>query len=621
MKGKNEKLTLQYLRRNIIARKEASGLRLLYWLHGVQGDSVVEHPTQYRFYHQLAVCVLTICVLVMAGCNDLDPAEVTTEIPQITQPAVTTEASQITQPVVTTEVSQITQPVVVKTPDFIISDLVIMPAEVKVRDKVGINVLVANNGEKTGSYQVFLEVNGQVISSKDITLDGGDSKIIGFQTSQEAPGTYNVKVNSLTGRFVVIPPKEQPGKPGRPLPKITPDEHSEWTIPTGSGTNFRAVNMGGNWGINRDTVPYMPEEYFLFLRDLNVNWVGISVALHVDGSMDSTVELDYDEHLQIPSFRNDVLRELIRTFHSHGFNVYIHMAFESGKGSEHPVSRWQFGDPFMHNEDPNISPEYWPWRIDHPQHQEFVAEFWQSYTDAVVHVASIAEEEGVNMMTLGTETDRLFRSRSGEHWPNHFLNEMQSMVSQVRSVFTGQLGYEEHYGAIVNRDYLGVGSDYIHDDLGLDFIGVSAYFQLMESVPNNVPTVKDLESRWDAIFNEHLKPLKQRNGNKPVFFTEFGYVDSKEALRMANADEFTPKSFKDKDGNGKDDGEEVQANAYAALFNVMDKNPGFITGAFLWDVNMATEQQYQQTYAQMRTFNIRGKLAEDVVREHYNKWR
>ena len=424
-------------------------------------------------------------------------------------------------------------------------------------------------------------------------------------------------------------PVQPPGPPRKPgQPDMVKTEHSEWTIPAGSSTNYRAVNMGGNWGTNRDTVPYMPEEYFLFLRDLNVNWVGISVALHVDDSMDSTVELDYDQHLQIPTFRDEVLRELIRTFRSHGFNVYIHMAFESArKDAENRVARWQLGHPFMHNEDSNISPEYWPWRTDHPQHEEFVAEFWQSYTDAVVHVASIAEAEGASIFTLGTETDRLFRSRSGGNWPNHFLDEMKGMVNAVRNVYHGLLGYEMHYDSIVNRGYFGPGSDYIHEDLDLDFIGVSAYFILVETasktekVPDEVPTIQELGAVWDSIFNVHLKPLKQRNGNRPIIFTEFGYVDSKQALRTANADEFTKKYFQDKDGNGKDDGEEAQANAYKALFNTMDRYPGLINGAFLWDVNMATEEKYKQTYAQMRTFNIRGKLAEDVVREHYDKWR
>ena len=87
-----------------------------------------------------------------------------------------------------------------------------------------------------------------------------------------------------------------------------------------------------------------------------------------------------------------------------------------------------------------------------------------------------------------------------------------------------------------------------------------------------------------------------------------------------SADQFTDKIFKDRDDNGLDDGEEAQANCIEAFYNVMDRHSGVITGAFLWDVMMSTEQQYQQSFGAMRTFNIRGKLAEEIVRQWYAEW-
>ena len=49
----------------------------------------------------------------------------------------------------------------------------------------------------------------------------------------------------------------------------------------------------------------------------------------------------------------------------------------------------------------------------------FVREFWNTYTEQAVHFARIAQEEGVRMYSLGTETDRLFRTRSGgDYWTN-----------------------------------------------------------------------------------------------------------------------------------------------------------------------------------------------------------
>ena len=49
--------------------------------------------------------------------------------------------------------------------------------------------------------------------------------------------------------------------------------------------------------------------------------------------------------------------------------------------------------------------------------------------------------------------------------------------------------------------------------------------------------------------------------------------------------------------------------------------PGVVIGAFLWDVNIATLDEYENSFGQMRTFNIRDKLAEAVVRERYGEWR
>ncbi len=109
--------------------------------------------------------------------------------------------------------------------------------------------------------------------------------------------------------------------------------------------NLRAVHMGGNWGTNQWAISNPPTEYFEFLRNLNVNWVGISVALHLDGSMDSTVERRYSGE-GILTFTDQDLVSVIRAFHDHGFGVYLTLAFENLSGKQvHPVQRWQLGDP------------------------------------------------------------------------------------------------------------------------------------------------------------------------------------------------------------------------------------------------------------------------------------
>ena len=98
--------------------------------------------------------------------------------------------------------------------------------------------------------------------------------------------------------------------------------------------------MGGNWGTNTAEIRKLPLGYFEYLRDLNVNWVGISVALHVNGSMDSTVKCKYSGP-GVLTFTDEALVSALRAFRQHGFNVYLTLSFEMNDDAaiaEHPVA-------------------------------------------------------------------------------------------------------------------------------------------------------------------------------------------------------------------------------------------------------------------------------------------
>ena len=57
-----------------------------------------------------------------------------------------------------------------------------------------------------------------------------------------------------------------------------------------------------------------------------------------------------------------------------------------------------------------------------------------TYTAQAVHFARIAQEEGVRLYSLGTEVDRLFRTRKvGRQWTTDFRQELLTMVAGVRS--------------------------------------------------------------------------------------------------------------------------------------------------------------------------------------------
>ena len=230
---------------------------------------------------------------------------------------------------------------------------------------------------------------------------------------------------------------------------------------------------------------------------MHANWVLISVGLHYDDSMDSTVSRETSRDRNVPTWRDDSLRQVIRELREHGFKVYVTLAFEAHEAetAARPVSRHLLGDPappHTGGAPPDegwrgqISPENWPWRPDHPDHERFVREFWQTYTEQAVHLARIAGDEGVALYSLGTETDRLFRSRPDPDDParpesgymhNDFGDELRDMVGQVRAVYSGRLTYDMHANVLIHADHHGIGSGAGHlwEDLDLDIVGVSGW--------------------------------------------------------------------------------------------------------------------------------------------------
>ena len=393
---------------------------------------------------------------------------------------------------------------------------------------------------------------------------------------------------------------------------------------------LRAIHASGYWGTNEQVVeewmktgtgPLVPRDYVDWLKGLHANWVGISVPLFIDDSMDSSVERTDPA---LGTFSDMALRQFIRDLRAEDIDVYLTLALTDEKASraERPVQRWQLGD----SGDPGggVQPEHWPWRPDHPDHARFVSEFWQSYTRQAVHFARIAHEEGTRMYSLGTETDRLFRTRlGGYNTVTHFGEELGSMVDQVRAVYDGLLTYDMHYDVLKVPDFFGPGSFCLWEDLNLDVMGISAWFDLTDAPPSSVMSVASLQMAYDQIFRDYLIPLSNDNPERPILFLEYGAMD---VVAAPNNPANTSKQgesfvFMDANGNGVDDGRETQANIYQAVLNTMETYPGVVNGLFFWDNWMASDQLWSEWWATHRNFDIRGKPAGEVVRAAYESYR
>ena len=409
--------------------------------------------------------------------------------------------------------------------------------------------------------------------------------------------------------------------PPPPPPEFSPEPDRGMDFP------LRSVHLGGKYATNAEvgdawlaagaTGEIVPPDFLDWLESLHVGWVGLPIVMWVDGVQDSTLEPVYDKAdlFGIRTWTDAELRQITADIRSRGMEMYWALTIDVRSETEPP--RWLFGEP-----DPEgiIAPEAWPWSPAHPDHERFVAEFWQTYTEGAVHFARLAEEAGVGLYGLGTETDRLFRTRSGGRWTTDFGTELKAMVSRVRNVYSGFLSYDMYYDALVSTDFYEPLS-HLWSDLGLDVVGVSAYFPLLDSEPATPISAEAARAVYDRIFRENLAPLAARNPGKPIVFLEYGLPDVLSAPADPGLPVFRDFVFSDANGNGVDDGYESQANVYRALFETAAAYPDLWHGAFVWDQWMASDEWWRETsWASHRSYSIRGKPAEEVVRSAYRRF-
>src|SRR5207237_8295166 len=99
-----------------------------------------------------------------------------------------------------------------------------------------------------------------------------------------------------------------------------------------------------------------------------------------------------------------------------------------------------------------INAAYWWWNPGQPSYAQNLAQFWNTYTQVAVKYATLCEETGVEMFSLGTETDHLFRTRTSTTWKNHFAIQLTQMVGAVRAAYSGLVTYDQHWLALAHPE-------------------------------------------------------------------------------------------------------------------------------------------------------------------------
>lgn len=221
-------------------------------------------------------------------------------------------------------------------------------------------------------------------------------------------------------------------------------------------------------------------------------------------------------------------------------------------------------------------------------------EWFKNYEEFILHYALIAEEEGMEMLCIGTELHRSCTEREA-NW--------RALIAKIRAVYSGDLTYAANFSG----EYQEVS---FWDEL--DYIGVQAYFSLTKI---EEASLEELKKGWE----EPLAELESysRKFDKPILFTEVGYKSTKDSGK-------TPWEWPQRISREERENihsEQHQADLYEALFAEVFNKP-FIAGVHLWKwfpTYGDTKSRYRKREFDI-DFSPQGKPAEAVMSKWYKQF-
>jgi hypothetical protein len=217
----------------------------------------------------------------------------------------------------------------------------------------------------------------------------------------------------------------------------------------------------------------------------------------------------------------------------------------------------------------------WRGNIDFGLADSAWADWFTSYSNFMMHYADIAEQEGVDMLVVGTELKGT--TKRDVQW--------NQLINDIASVFSGELVYAANYDNYQNITWW--------DNPNLDYIGVNAYFPLTTSYE---PTMSELLTELQAVSLD-LEAFSQLHG-KQIMITEFGY----QSYDGTNTHPPWAPTF-------TSDGQE-QADCYAAFFSTFHNQP-FVGGMYIW-------KAYYNPWNDLDGFDFVAKPAELEVDTCYH---
>jgi hypothetical protein len=88
---------------------------------------------------------------------------------------------------------------------FMLSELSVTPTEVTNGKTITVTVLLSNNSNLSGNYEVVLDIDGQTINTQNIRLEGKSSQSVIFTHLASISGQHIVTIGGLSKGFSVVP--------------------------------------------------------------------------------------------------------------------------------------------------------------------------------------------------------------------------------------------------------------------------------------------------------------------------------------------------------------------------------------------------------------------------------
>lgn len=226
---------------------------------------------------------------------------------------------------------------------------------------------------------------------------------------------------------------------------------------------------------------------------------------------------------------------------------------------------------------PHVDAQSGDWRgIFQPTNPKI---WFESYRKMMNAYAELAQEEAVEILSVGCEFLALTRSE--------FTSEWKETIQSVRKCYQGPLIYAANWW--LEYEQIEFWGD-------LDYIGIDAYFQLTDK---NDPTLTDLVTAW-MPFLAQTEAFFQR-WMIPVVFTEIGY---------RSADGANKKPWDWESPGGIDMVE--QALCYQAVIKTFSEKP-WLEGIYWWN----WEPDPYRGGSSDNGYTPQGKPAEKILKRWY----